>query len=161
MYKDLSCSRSPIPHELLDKHLLTSQPHLHLQEHARSPSQAWTRPSPWSSIKKKMGFHPNQNEWEMNVQRTHPIFLFKKSIKFFFFFWRFEQDFHEKQTTFKKGREWRAHSQLLLSLLSENGRILILKGNETLNLMVEKKSQKEIIWINLPLHLDGSRNKGT
>ena len=90
-----------------------------------------------------------------------PFFFSKNPLNFFFFFWRFEQDFHEKQTTFKKGREWRAHSQLLLSLLSENGRILILKGNETLNLMVEKKSQKEIIWINLPLHLDGSRNKGT
>ena len=44
---------------------------------------------------------------------------------------------------------------------SRNKRNLILKGNENLNLMAENRSKKEVIWIDLLLHLDLSINKGT
>ena len=44
---------------------------------------------------------------------------------------------------------------------SRNKRNLILKGNENLNLMAKNRSKKEVIWIDLLLHLDLSKNRGT
>ena len=52
-------------------------------------------------------------------------------------------------------------SRLLQSFSSRNEKILILNENETLNPRVEKRSKKEVIRIDLPLHLDQSRNRGT
>ena len=77
VYKDLPSSRSSILHGLLEKHFFTSPRCLHLQEHAWSPSQSWSRPSPWSSIKKKMGFHSNP-KWlrdECSKNSTHLFIL--------------------------------------------------------------------------------------
>lgn len=126
VYKDLPSSRSPIPHRLLDKHFHISPPHLHLQEHAWSPSQAWSRPSSWSSIKKKMGFHPNPNEWEMNVQRTQPIFLFRKSVRNFFLEDLNEIFLESKQPP--KGKGMKSSLTNCCSLLSIHGINLFLKG---------------------------------
>ena len=126
VYKDLPSSRFPIPHKLLDKHFHTSPPRLHLQEHAWSPSQAWSRPSSQSSIKKKMGFHPSLNEWEMNVQRPQPIFLFRKSIrKIFLKTW---MRFSWKANNLQRGRDWRAHSPAVALYFPYMREFFFLKG---------------------------------
>ena len=47
-----------------------------------------------ASSRRKWVFTQTQNEWEMNVQRTQPIFLFRKSIRKLA--WRLVEDFLEK-----------------------------------------------------------------
>ena len=55
-----------------------------------------------------MSFHPNQNEWEMNVQRLNPFFFLENPLEKIS--WKLEWDFLGKQTTSKREKEWRAHS---------------------------------------------------
>ena len=121
VYKDLPSSRSLILHGLLEKHLFTSPRCLHLQEYAWSHSQSWSRPSPWSSIKKKMGFHSNP-KWlrdECSKNSTHLFILENPKKKNA---WRFEWIFLESKQHLKREGNEEYKNRLLQSLISINGK---------------------------------------